>query len=104
MPGSHYQLRHAAATAAALWLAPAMGSPAAAQTPDTAAGAISLGARGGIAAAAPPRATSTQDAAGSSLEFSARAGFATDYIYRGVTLSDRRPVVGAGLEAALGAF
>jgi hypothetical protein len=33
---------------------------------------------------------------------SARAGFASDYIYRGVTLSDRKPAVGAGLEAALG--
>jgi uncharacterized protein (TIGR02001 family) len=34
------------------------------------------------------------------LEFSARAGFATDYIYRGVTLSDRRFALGAGFEAA----
>jgi uncharacterized protein (TIGR02001 family) len=35
------------------------------------------------------------------VEFSARAGFATDYVYRGTTLSDRRPAMGAGFEAAI---
>ena len=33
------------------------------------------------------------------IQFSAKAGIASDYIYRGVTLSDRRPAVGAGVEA-----
>ena len=33
------------------------------------------------------------------LEFSAKAGAASDYIYRGTTLSDRKPAVGAGGEA-----
>jgi uncharacterized protein (TIGR02001 family) len=40
----------------------------------------------------------------SPFEFSARAGFASDYIYRGVTLSDHKPAVGAGLEAMFGLF
>jgi uncharacterized protein (TIGR02001 family) len=38
------------------------------------------------------------------LQFSAKAGFASDYIYRGTTLSDRKPAVGAGVEAAFGLF
>jgi uncharacterized protein (TIGR02001 family) len=33
------------------------------------------------------------------LEFSARAGLASDYIYRGVTLSDHGPAAGAAFEA-----
>ena len=116
MSGARTRTSHpvAIATAGVVWLASATGDPARGQTRDdtardntaraTVSDSITLGARGGIAAAAPDRATSTQDPAGGSLEFSARAGFASDYIYRGVTLSDRRPAVGAGLEATLGAF
>ena len=33
------------------------------------------------------------------LEFEVRGGLASDYIYRGVTLSDRRPAVGLAIEA-----
>src|SRR3974390_510800 len=36
------------------------------------------------------------------LELSFRGGFATDYIYRGTTLSDHKPAVGAAVEAAFG--
>src|SRR5262245_40875171 len=32
------------------------------------------------------------------LEFDFRNGFATDYIYRGTTLSDHKPAVGAAIE------
>jgi uncharacterized protein (TIGR02001 family) len=67
---------------------------------DDATGSINLGARGGLAGEAPVGTAPPRDA--SPFEFSARAGFASDYIYRGVTLSDRKPAVGAGLEAALG--
>jgi len=95
--------------AAVLWLGPATGGTARAQTPDdNAVASIALGARGGPAAevpirpAAPKDATTRQDSVAGALEFSARAGFASDYIYRGTTLSDRRPAVGAGVEAALG--
>jgi uncharacterized protein (TIGR02001 family) len=36
------------------------------------------------------------------LEFEFRGGLASDYIYRGVTLSDRKPAVGAAIEATYG--
>ena len=97
--------RHIAAIAAvaALSLALTNSVSAPAQTrDDNAAGSINLGARGGLAVEAPLRTAPPQDGAASPFEFSARAGFASDYIYRGTTLSDRKPAVGAGLEAALG--
>jgi uncharacterized protein (TIGR02001 family) len=55
-----------------------------------------LGGRGGPAGGAQGRIAAAAD----SLEFSASAGLATDYIYRGVTLSDRGPAAGASFEAA----
>jgi Bacterial protein of unknown function (Gcw_chp) len=42
----------------------------------------------------------TSDRSASQFEFGVRAGFATDYIYRGTTLSDHKPAVGAAFEAA----
>jgi uncharacterized protein (TIGR02001 family) len=87
---------------ALLWLAPAgVGSAHAQPRDNNAVGAISLGARG-VAAEAPARTAPSQEGATSPLEYSFRAGFASDYIYRGTTLSDRRPAVGAAFEAALG--
>ena len=77
--------------------------PLRAQTGEGGAGAsIGLGARGGLANQAPVQASPTPDRADSPVEFSARAGFASDYIYRGTTLSAHKPAVGAALEAALG--
>ena len=38
------------------------------------------------------------------IEFGVRAGIASDYIYRGTTLSDRGPAVGAGIEATFAQF
>ena len=35
-------------------------------------------------------------------ELSFRGGFATDYIYRGTTLSDHKPAVGAAVKATFG--
>lgn len=64
---------------------------------------IDLGARAGLTPATPAPAPANEPAA-NSLEVSARAGFASDYIYRGVTLSDHKPAVGAGVEATLGAL
>jgi uncharacterized protein (TIGR02001 family) len=52
-----------------------------------------------LSAAETSRATSANE-----LEFSARAGLATDYIYRGTTLSDRGPAAGAAFEARYGQF
>ena len=40
----------------------------------------------------------------SAVEFSFRAGIASDYIYRGVTLSAHGPAAGAAFEAAFGVF
>jgi uncharacterized protein (TIGR02001 family) len=80
-----------------LWLTPMTGSLARAETPEVSpAGAIGLGNRG-WSAAETNHATSANE-----LEFSARAGFASDYIYRGTTLSDHGPAAGAAVEARFG--
>src|SRR5258705_4905149 len=81
----------------ALSLAPMPGGLARAQTLEVSpGGAIGLGNRG-WSASEPSRATSANE-----LEFSARAGFASDYIYRGTTLSDHGPAAGAAFEARFG--
>jgi uncharacterized protein (TIGR02001 family) len=68
-----------------------------AETPEVSAGgAIGLGNRGWSAADA-NHATSVNE-----LEFSARAGVASDYIYRGTTLSDHGPAAGGAVEARFG--
>jgi hypothetical protein len=62
-------------------------------------GAISLGGHGWASFEAVPV---TSDRGANQLEFSFRGGFATDYMYRGTTLSDHKPAVGAAVEAAFG--
>jgi uncharacterized protein (TIGR02001 family) len=80
-----------------LWLAPMTFGSARAETPEgSSGGVIGLGSRG-WSAAEPNRATPANE-----LEFSARAGLASDYIYRGTTLSDHEPAAGAAFEARLG--
>jgi uncharacterized protein (TIGR02001 family) len=70
------------------------GGVARAESPEVSpGGAIGLGNRG-WSAADTSHATSAND-----LEFSARAGGASDYIYRGTTLSGRGPAAGAAVEA-----
>lgn len=92
------RLRDASCTAlAGLWLASMTG--ALAQTsPPSSGGAIGLGNRGWSAADTNRESSTTE------LEFSARAGAASDYIYRGTTLSDHGPAVGAAFEARFGAL
>lgn len=96
-PGKTHILQ--AGVAGILLLAMASGSWSQEQkSSDNAGRGILLGSRGGPAG-------ETQSGSGlqdksTGLEFSARAGFASDYIYRGVTLSDRMFAVGAGFEAA----
>src|SRR6187399_1849843 len=63
--------------------------------------AIGLGGRG---LAASDRPASFKERAAEAFEFSARAGVASDYIYRGVTLSDRKPAFGVGFEGTLAGF
>ena len=62
-------------------------------------GTINLGVRGWSA----PQTTSapSTDRAADEIAFSVRAGIASDYIYRGTTLSDRKPAIGAAAEATL---
>ena len=80
-----------------LWLASMTGGSARAESPEVGwGGAIGLGSRG-WSAAEPNRATPANE-----LDFSARAGFASDYIYRGTTLSDHGPAAGAAIEARFG--
>ena len=66
------------------------------QVSDGASKGINLGGRG-WSAPEPTAATPPKD--GEALQFSAKAGLASDYIYRGTTLSDRKPAIGAGIEA-----
>jgi uncharacterized protein (TIGR02001 family) len=81
----------------AFWLLPMTGGLVRAQTPEAdSSGAIGLGNRGWSASA------TDHAAPGNELEFSARAGVASDYVYRGTTLSARGPAAGAGLEATFG--
>ena len=87
------------AAVAAMWLTDASSGSAHAQNAENAAGSINLGARGGVAPEAFPAAQERPDG---SVEFSFRAGLATDYIYRGTTLSAHQPAVGAALEATIG--
>ena len=78
-----------------LWLTPMTGGPARAEGPSP-TGAIGLGNRG-WSAADTNQSTSTNEP-----EFSARAGIASDYIYRGTTLSAHGPAAGVAFEARLG--
>lgn len=59
---------------------------------------IVLGARGGAVSDTQGTAATATDQSG--FAFSAAAAIATDYVYRGVTLSDRKPALGASFEAA----
>ena len=81
----------------ALWLAPMTGGSVRAETSEAGSpGAIGLGNRGWSA-------TDTNHAtSGNELEFSTKAGVASDYVYRGTTLSARGPAAGAAVEATFG--
>jgi len=70
---------------------------------QTAESSVSIGV-GGHGLVASGRAVSFKERAAETFEFSARAGIASDYIYRGVTLSDRKPAVGVGMEATFAGF
>ena len=75
------------------------GFPASAQTQHQSS--INLGGRGWGTAEATPTTPSTEREP-ETIQFNAKSGIASDYIYRGTTLSDRKPAVGAGIEASYG--
>jgi uncharacterized protein (TIGR02001 family) len=70
---------------------------------DQAGSSVSLGARGGFstsrAQSVVPEKTTEQEFA-----YTFAAGMASDYIYRGVTLSAHQPAVGAAFKARFGSF
>jgi hypothetical protein len=78
----------------------ALSNVAHAQTTSDQTGSISLGARGGFSADSSTLRTQPENG----FEYTMGAGMASDYIYRGVTLSDHQPAVGAVFEARFGNF
>ena len=94
----------AIAAFAGISLAPADISAHAQTRDDQPASSLDLGARGGLAKQTSASTAAPSDRQESSVEFSARAGLATDYIYRGTTLSAHQPAVGAVFEAAFNHF
>ncbi|MGY8664016.1 TorF family putative porin [Bradyrhizobium sp. UFLA05-109] len=81
-----------------LWLAPMTGGLVRAEAPESSPGsAIGLGNRGWSAAETKGAAPVSEPS--SELELSARAGVASDYIYRGTTMTARQPAAGAAFEA-----
>src|SRR5258706_816594 len=82
----------------------ALSSVAHAQTAGEQTGSISLGPRGGFSADSPTLRTQPKDRQENAFGYPMGAGTASDYIYRGVTLSDHQPAVGAVFEARYGNF
>ena len=95
----------AAALVAGAMLLPAIvgGNLALAQTPaeTSPAIAINLGGRGW---SSPGSNVDETKRPADQFSFEARGGFATDYMYRGTTLSDHKPAVGAAFEGAFSVF
>jgi hypothetical protein len=79
-----------------LWSAAMTSGLARAQTLDVSPGAIGLGNRGWSAS------DTSHVPSENEFEFSARTGVASDYIYRGTTLSDHGPAAGGAVEARFG--
>src|SRR5262245_36166863 len=94
---AHAKFGTAAMVGAVLLELSALASPTAqAQVAEAGyAPAIGLG-RGWAPPAEAAKPTESKDGASQTLGWSAYAGFVSDYIYRGTTLSDRKPAAGAG--------
>jgi uncharacterized protein (TIGR02001 family) len=75
-------------------------TPAAGQ-PDASSKTINLGDRGVALLGNDSEAPKTES---EGLKFSAKAGAASNYVYRGTTLSDHKPVLGAAIEATFSQF
>lgn len=92
---------HVSLAMIAMMLACLIAGDAHAQRSDTElSNSINVGGRGGPAAGGPTRRVTFEERAAGAFDFSAGAGIASDYVYRGVTLSNRKPAIGAAFEAA----
>ena len=93
----HRSRANAVVVTTAIWFISVTAGPAHGQVPaEISGGMINLGGRGSSSAEG---ALVTPERSGNQFEFNVRAGFATDYIYRGTTLSDHKPAVSAAFEA-----
>ena len=68
---------------------------------DNSGGTVNLGGRGWSASEGR---SEVSERLTNQFQFEVRGGFATDYIYRGTTLSDHKPAVGAAAEATFAQF
>src|SRR6478672_611627 len=89
---------------AALWSAASASGLAHAQTSSEQPGSIALGAKGGFSAGSRTLQAPSADRPENAFGYTVAAGMASDYIYRGVTLSSHQPAVGAAFEARFGNF
>ena len=88
---------------ALLWLVPLVVPGVSAEpTKDSLVTSIDISGRGGLASKYEYRATTSEGGRFGPLNFSVNAGTATDYIYRGTTLSDHKLAIGAAFEAVWG--
>lgn len=88
----------------ALWSSASVLGLAHAQTTSEQADSIALGAKGGFSANSRTPQEEPPDRPGKAFAYTMAAGMASDYIYRGVTLSGHQPAVGAAFEARFGNF
>ncbi|WP_160169099.1 TorF family putative porin [Bradyrhizobium sp. Ai1a-2] len=94
----------AAACVAAMWFVLLAPHEVLAQTSNDQAGSsVSLGARRGLATER-TQGVAADDTTEQRFAYTFAAGMASDYIYRGVTLSAHQPAVGAAFEARFGSF
>ena len=89
---------------AALWSAASALGLAHAQTTSEQPSSIALGAKGGFSADSRTLQAQSPDRPETAFGYTIAAGMASDYIYRGVTLSGHQPAVGAAFEARFGNF
>jgi hypothetical protein len=86
------------------WLLFPMPQHVRAQTSDDQTGnSVSLGARHGLSPDRPQKVV-PEETAQQGFSYTFAAGMASDYIYRGVTLSAHQPVVGSAFVARFGSF
>jgi len=88
------------ATTATWFISLAIGLAHGQAAAETSGAVINLGGRGWSPAEGQP----TPDRPANQFGFDVRAGLASDYMYRGTTLSDHQPAVGVAMEATFAQF